>query len=122
MTKKVNVIGGGLAGVEVAYFLANHDIKVNLYEMKPIKYSEAHSSDFLAELVCSNSLRSNDLKTAVGLLKEEMRVLNSLVIEAAEASQIAGGTSLMVDRNYFSQYITNKIKANPNILQLLIKK
>lgn len=115
MTKKVNVIGGGLAGVEVAYFLANHGIKVNLYEMKPIKYSEAHSSDFLAELVCSNSLRSNDLKTAVGLLKEEMRVLNSLVIEAAEASQIAGGTSLMVDRNYFSQYITNKIKANPNI-------
>lgn len=115
MTKKVNVIGGGLAGVEVAYFLANHDIKVNLYEMKPIKYSEAHSSDFLAELVCSNSLRSNDLKTAVGLLKEEMRVLNSLVIEAAEASQIAGGTSLMVDRNYFSQYITNKIKAHPNI-------
>ena len=111
----VKVIGGGLAGVEVANYLANRKIPVTLYEMRPIKYSEAHETDLLGELVCSNSLRSNDPNAAVGLLKEEMRQFDSLILEAAEHAKIEGGTSLMVDRNVFSNYITNKIKSNKYI-------
>lgn len=112
---KVKVIGGGLAGVEAAYFLANRGIEVLLYEMKPLKYSEAHQSELLGELVCSNSLRSNDLKTAVGLLKREMEMLGSLVMKAAKAAHIPGGTSLIVDREIFSNYLTNEIKNHENI-------
>lgn len=112
---KVKVIGGGLAGVEAAYFLANRGLEVELYEMRPLKYSKAHTTDLLAELVCSNSLRSNDLKTAVGLLKREMELLGSLVIKAANSAQILGGTSLMVDRNEFSKFITDIIKNHKNI-------
>ena len=112
---KVKVIGGGLAGVEAAYFLANRGLEVELYEMRPLKYSKAHTSGLLAELVCSNSLRSNDLKTAVGLLKREMELLDSLVIKAANHAKILGGTSLMVDRNEFSKFITNVIKNHKNI-------
>lgn len=111
----VKVIGGGLAGVEVAYFLANRKVSVKLYEMRPLKYSEAHQSDLLGELVCSNSLRSNNIETAVGLLKEEMKALDSLIIKAAEYAQIKGGTSLMVDRVKFSTYIDNVIKNHPYI-------
>ena len=111
----VKVIGGGLAGVEVANYLANRNIPATLYEMRPIKYSEAHETDLLGELVCSNSLRSNDPTVAVGLLKEEMRQFGSLILEAAEHAKIEGGTSLMVDRNVFSEYITNKIKSNQYI-------
>ncbi len=112
---KVKVIGGGLAGVEAAYFLANHGLEVELYEMRPLKYSKAHTSGLLAELVCSNSLRSNDLKMAVGLLKREMELLGSLVIKAANHAQILGGTSLMVDRNEFSKFITDVIKNHKKI-------
>ena len=113
--KKINIIGGGLAGVEAASFLANYGIKVNLYEMKPIKFSPAHKSENLGELVCSNSLKSNLLTNACGLLKEEMRELGSLTMAAAEASKIEGGSSLNVDRDKFSEYITQKILQNPNI-------
>lgn len=112
---RVHVIGGGLAGVEAAYFLANKGVKVKLYEMRPNKMTEAHQTDKLGELVCSNSLRSNDIKTAVGLLKREMEALGSLVIKAAKAAQIHGGISLMVDREEFSKYITNEIKSHENI-------
>jgi len=111
----VKIIGAGLAGVDAAYFLAQHDIKVTLYEMRPKKMTPAHQSGDFAELVCSNSLRSNDLHVAVGLLKEEMRMLGSLVIEAAEYASVPAGSSLAVDRKMFSTYIENKIKNHPNI-------
>ncbi|MBR4892396.1 MAG: methylenetetrahydrofolate--tRNA-(uracil(54)-C(5))-methyltransferase (FADH(2)-oxidizing) TrmFO [Clostridia bacterium] len=113
--KTVNVIGAGLAGCEVAFRLANENIKVNLYEQKPEKKSPAHSSDKFCELVCSNSLRGNVLSNAVGLLKEEMRMLGSLVIESAYINQVPAGGALAVDREKFSEYITNKIKSHPNI-------
>ena len=113
--KTVNVIGAGLAGCEVAYRLAEHNVKVNLYEQKPEKKSPAHSSDNFAELVCSNSLRGNVLSNAVGLLKEEMRMLGSLVIESAYENQVPAGGALAVDREKFSKYITNKIINHPNI-------
>ena len=111
----VNVIGAGLAGCEVAYRLAQNDIKVNLYEQKLMKHSPAHSSDDFAELVCSNSLRGNVLSNAVGLLKEEMLRLGSLVMEAAYKTQVPAGGALAVDRTEFSKYITEKIKNHPNI-------
>ena len=111
----IKIIGGGLAGVEVANFLANRKIPVTIYEMRPTKYTEVHQTDLLGELVCSNSLRSNDINTAVGLLKEEMRLFDSLILKAAEVSKIEGGTSLMVDRVKFSNFITNSIKNNPYI-------
>ncbi len=113
--KTVNVIGAGLAGCEVAFRLANENIKVNLYEQKPEKKSPAHSSDKFCELVCSNSLRGNVLSNAVGLLKEEMRMLGSLIIESAYINQVPAGGALAVDREKFSEYITNKIKSHPNI-------
>lgn len=113
--KTVNVIGAGLAGCEVAYRLANNNIKVNLYEQKPGKKSPAHTSPNFAELVCSNSLRGNVLSNAVGLLKEEMKRLGSLIIESAYANQVPAGGALAVDRVEFSNYITEKIKNHPNI-------
>ncbi|MBE7029114.1 MAG: methylenetetrahydrofolate--tRNA-(uracil(54)-C(5))-methyltransferase (FADH(2)-oxidizing) TrmFO [Ruminococcaceae bacterium] len=113
--KTVNVIGAGLAGCEVAFRLANENIKVNLYEQKPEKKSPAHSSDKFCELVCSNSLRGNVLSNAVGLLKEEMRMLGSLIIESAYINQVPAGGALAVDREKFSEYITKKIKSHPNI-------
>jgi len=111
----VKIIGAGLAGVEAAYFLAQHNIKVKLYEMRPVKMTGAHQSGNFAELVCSNSLRSNDLHVAVGLLKQEMRMLGSLVIEAAEHASVPAGSSLAVDREIFSKYIEDKIYHHPNI-------
>ena len=113
--KMVKIIGAGLAGVEAAYFLANHNIKVKLYEMRPKKMTPAHQTGNFAELVCSNSLRSNDLHVAVGLLKQEMRILGSLVIEAAEHASVPAGSSLAVDREIFSTYIEDKLKKHPNI-------
>ena len=113
--KEVNIIGAGLAGSEAAYQLANKGIKVNLYEQKPLKRHEAFKTDLFGELICSNSLRSNDILNGVGLLKEEMRILDSLIMEAADACKVEAGTSLAVDRVSFSEYITNKIKSNPNI-------
>lgn len=111
----VNIIGGGLAGCEAANFLASNGVKVNLYEKRPLVPSPAHHSGLLAELVCSNSLKSNKLDNACGLLKEEMRILGSLTMEAASVCRIQGGDSLDVDREKFAQYIDNKIRNNPNI-------
>lgn len=111
----VNVIGAGLAGCECAWILAQNDIKVKLYEMKPNKKSEAHISDNFAELVCSNSLKSESLTNACGLLKKEMQILDSLFIDAAYNSRVEAGQALAVDRVKFSEYITNKIKENKNI-------
>lgn len=112
---KITVIGAGLAGCEAAYAIANAGIKVNLVEMKPLKKSPAHKSDNFAELVCSNSLKAKRIDSAAGLLKQEMRLLGSLCLEAADASQVAAGGALAVDRDAFSAYITEKIKNNANI-------
>lgn len=113
--KPVTVIGGGLAGSEAAYQIAKRGIRVTLHEMKPAKFSPAHQSQNLAELVCSNSLRSDALDSAVGLLKEEMRRLGSLIMEAADNTKVPAGKALAVDREQFSSYITKKIAAHPLI-------
>lgn len=114
--KQIKIIGAGLAGTEAANFLANHGIIVDLYEMKPTKFSPAHSSKNFGELVCSNSLKSTELTNACGLLKEEIRLMDSIIMEASEESKIPGGTSLNVDREIFSNFITDKIKQNKNII------
>ena len=111
----IKVIGAGLAGCEAAWQAARLGCKVHLYEMKPQKRTPAHHGDGFAELVCSNSLRSNQTNNAVGLLKEEMRGLGSLIIEAAYATQVPAGSALAVNRDEFSAYITQKIKNHPCI-------
>lgn len=113
--KAVTIIGGGLAGSEAAHQIAKRGIRVTLHEMKPVKFSPAHQSQNLAELVCSNSLRSDALDSAVGLLKEEMRRLGSLIMEAADNTKVPAGKALAVDREQFSSYITKKIAAHPLI-------
>lgn len=113
--EKVVVIGAGLAGSEAAWQLANQGVQVTLYEMRPNQKSPAHHTDYFAELVCSNSLRGAGLENAVGLLKEEMRRLDSLIMEAADACAVPAGGALAVDREAFGQYITNKVKTHPNI-------
>lgn len=112
---RVRVIGAGLAGCEASWQLARFGIPVDLYEMKPQKHSPAHSSNDFAELVCSNSLRSDRLSNAVGLLKEEMRMLHSLIMEAADHYRVPAGGALAVDRALFSRYITDKIGRHPLI-------
>lgn len=112
---KAIVIGAGLAGCEAAWQLANRNIKVDLYEMKPHKKSPAHSYDGFAELVCSNSLRGDSLTNAVGLLKEEMRMLDSLIIKCADENKVPAGGALAVDRQKFSDSVTERIKKHPNI-------
>lgn len=112
---KIKVIGAGLAGCEAAYAAARLGVKVELYEMKPHMHSPAHHSNKFAELVCSNSLRSNDITNAVGLLKAELSALGSLVMEAAYANEVPAGSALAVNRELFSEYITEKIKNHPNI-------
>ena len=112
---KVKVIGAGLAGCEAAWQLAGQGIEVELCEMKPEKYSPAHKSENFAELVCSNSLKADRIENACGLLKEEMRLFGSLMMEAADISRVAAGGALAVDRDIFSRYITDKIKSNPLI-------
>ena len=112
---KANVIGGGLAGCEAAWQLANQGVEVTLYEMKPQKYSPAHTLPTLSELVCSNSLRSDMLENAVGLLKEEMRRLNSVIMMCADATRVPAGGALAVDREGFSKMVTEKIYTHPNI-------
>jgi len=111
----VKVIGAGLAGCEAAYQLAKRGIKVRLFEMKPQKYSPAHNMPSFCELVCSNSLRSDMLENAVGLLKEEMRIMDSLVMECADKTRVPAGGALAVDRVLFSKLVTQKIKENENI-------
>ena len=113
--KKIKIIGAGLAGCEAAWQAARLGVKVDLYEMKPKKLTPAHHSENFAELVCSNSLRSNQLDNAVGLLKEELRLLGSLIMEAAYATAVPAGSALAVNRDEFSKYITEKIKNHPNI-------
>ncbi len=112
----VTVVGAGLAGCEASYQLANRGFKVRLLEMRPQKSSEAHKTDMFGELVCSNSLRSDALTNAVGLLKEEMRMLDSLIMKAADASRIPAGSALAVDREGFAKIITDTIKQHPNIV------
>ncbi|MFO1445896.1 FADH(2)-oxidizing methylenetetrahydrofolate--tRNA-(uracil(54)-C(5))-methyltransferase TrmFO [Bacillus sp. Bva_UNVM-123] len=112
---KVNVIGAGLAGSEAAWQIANRGIQVNLYEMRPVKQTAAHHTDKFAELVCSNSLRANTLTNAVGVLKEEMRILNSVIIQSADASAVPAGGALAVDRHEFAARVTNKVKEHPNV-------
>lgn len=115
MNDYITVIGGGLAGTEAAYQIAKRNIKVKLYEMKPIKYSPAHSNKDLAEIVCSNSFKSNLLTNACGLLKEELRFLGSLLIKTADETKVAAGQALAVDRELFSKRITEVIESNPLI-------
>lgn len=112
---KFRVIGAGLAGVEAAWQIANKGYKVSLYEMKPIKKSEAHKSDFFCELVCSNSLKASRFESAAGLLKEEMARLGSLTVPVARQSSVPAGGALAVDRDIFSSRVTEKIKSHPNI-------
>ena len=111
----IKVIGAGLAGCEAAWQLAQQGLQVELYEMKPHKKSPAHHTDTYAELVCSNSLRGDRLENAVGLLKEELRQLGSLIMECAEATRVEAGGCLAVDRQGFSNLVTEKIRNHPNI-------
>ena len=116
MVFKANVIGAGLAGSEAAWQLAKRGIKVTLYEMKPQKRSPAHKSDNFAELVCSNSLRSDDASnSAIGLLHQEMRMAQSLIMESADKNKVPAGGALAVDREGFSSYITEKLRGHQNI-------
>ena len=115
MKDYITIIGGGLAGSEAAYQIAKRNIKVKLYEMKPIKYSPAHSNKDLAEIVCSNSFKSNLLTNACGLLKEELRKLDSLLIRMADETSVAAGQALAVDREIFSKKVTETIENNPLI-------
>lgn len=113
MKDYITVIGGGLAGCEAAYQIAKNGIKVKLYEMKPKKYTEAHSNENLAEIVCSNSFKSNLHTNAAGLLKEELRKLDSLLIKIADETQVPAGQALAVDREIFAEKVTKEIKNNP---------
>lgn len=113
--KTVTVLGAGLAGSECAWQLAKRGINVKLIEMKPVKMTPAHISPNFAELVCSNSLRSDELTNAVGLLKAEMRAMGSLIMESADANKVAAGGALAVDREGFSKYITEKLKSLQNV-------
>jgi len=112
------IIGGGLAGCECAYHLARAGLRVTLFEQKPARFSPAHSSENLAELVCSNSLRSDELNSGVGLLKQEMRDLGSLVVDAAEKTRVPAGKALAVDRELFSRLISERIAVEENITLL----
>ncbi|OZI11573.1 methylenetetrahydrofolate--tRNA-(uracil(54)-C(5))-methyltransferase (FADH(2)-oxidizing) TrmFO [Bacillaceae bacterium SAS-127] len=115
MEQTVNVIGAGLAGSEAAYQIAERGIKVHLYEMRPVKQTPAHHTDQFAELVCSNSLRANGLTNAVGVLKEEMRKLNSVIISAADDCAVPAGGALAVDRHEFAAKVTERVKNHPNV-------
>ncbi len=113
--KKITIIGGGLAGCEAAWQAVRRGAFVTLFEMKPLLFSPAHESELLAELVCSNSMRSNAVTSAVGLLKEEMRRLDSLIMQAADATAVPAGSALAVDRDRFSAFISKKIEEHPHI-------
>src|SRR6186713_468522 len=112
---QINVVGGGLAGVEAAWQAARLGAEVNLYEMRPEKQTPAHRTDKLAEIICSNSLKSDEPGTASYLLKEELRQGESLVMEAASATRVPAGAALAVDRERFASYITERIESQPNI-------
>ena len=112
---EIIVIGGGLAGSEAAWQIAQRGIKVKLYEMRPVKTTPAHKTNKFAKLVCSNSLRSKELTKAIGLLKEELKLLKSLIMESASICEIPGGKAWVVDRECFAEYITQKITSHPLI-------
>jgi methylenetetrahydrofolate--tRNA-(uracil-5-)-methyltransferase len=115
MDKKINVVGAGLAGCEAAFQIAERGIPVKLYEMKPQKFSPAHKSEDLAELVCSNSFKARNIENASGLLKEEMKALGSLIMDCALKSEVPAGGSLSVDRELFSRLVTERIGSHPLI-------
>ena len=115
MKDYITIIGGGLAGSEAAYQIAKAGIKVKLYEMKPVKFSPAHSNKNLAEIVCSNSFKSNLHTNACGLLKEELRMLDSLLIKIADETSVPAGQALAVDREKFSDKVTLELEKNSNI-------
>ncbi len=123
MDRIVNVIGAGLAGCEAAYQLAKRGIEVNLFEMKKIKKNDVQNSEFFAELVCSNSLRSNDVLNAAGLMKAELRELDSLIVKTADLYKVPAGSALAVDRDMFSKHITDEMTKNPliNIIDAEVK-
>lgn len=112
---KVIIVGAGMAGSEAAWQVAQRGIKVDLYEMRPVKNTPAHKTDLFGELVCSNSLRGAGLENAVGVLKEEMRRMGSIIMEAADATKVPAGGALAVDRLGFSRYITEKVSNHPNV-------
>src|SRR5262245_5627961 len=112
---EIVIIGGGLAGVEAAWQAANAGARVRLYEMRPVRQTPAHRTDRLAEIVCSNSLKSDEPGTASYLLKEELRRAGSLVMEVAAATRVPAGAALAVDRERFARQITDWIQSHPNI-------
>ncbi|RMG73598.1 MAG: methylenetetrahydrofolate--tRNA-(uracil(54)-C(5))-methyltransferase (FADH(2)-oxidizing) TrmFO, partial [Nitrospirae bacterium] len=114
-SERLYIIGGGLSGTEAAWQAAQRGVRVVLYEMRPVKTTPAHKSDHLAELVCSNSLRANEVYTAAGLLKEEMRLAGSLIMEAADRFKLPAGGALAVDRELFASYITEVVERHPLI-------
>ena len=111
----INVIGAGLAGCEAAYQIAKRGIDVKLYDMKPQKKSPAHKSDLFAELVCSNSFKADRVNSAAGLLKAEMRLFDSLLLKAADKARVPAGGALAVDRDLFSEYVTDTLKNNNKV-------
>ena len=114
--EKINVIGGGLAGCEAAYQISKFGIKVNLFEMRPKIKTEAHQTNYLGELVCSNSFRSDDKENnAVGVLHEELRIADSLIMKTADLNKVPAGSALAVDRDNFAKEVNNKITNNKNI-------
>jgi methylenetetrahydrofolate--tRNA-(uracil-5-)-methyltransferase len=115
MASSVTIIGGGLAGCEAAWQLARRGVAVDLYEMRPVRRTEAHQTDRLAELVCSNSFRNASLETAVGCLKDEMRRLGSLILAVADRTTVPAGAALAVDRNLFAEGVTRAIAEHPNV-------
>jgi methylenetetrahydrofolate--tRNA-(uracil-5-)-methyltransferase len=115
MEEVVNVVGGGLAGVEAAWQAAEMGAKVRLYEMRPVQQTPAHRTDKLAEIVCSNSLKTDEPGSAPYLLKEELRRGGSMVLEVAHATRVPAGAALSVDRTRFAEFITERIEAHPNI-------
>src|SRR5918912_3559212 len=115
MSEQIRIIGGGLAGVEAAWQAARLGARVILYEMRPVKQTPAHRTDKLAEIVCSNSLKSDEAGTASYLLKEELRRAGSLVMETADATRVPAGAALAVDRHKFAELITARVESNPLI-------
>src|SRR5919201_6394159 len=109
----IHIIGGGLAGCEAAWQAASVGVRIVMHEMRPVRATAVHKTDRLAELVCSNSFRGDKLDNAVGLLKEEMRRLDSLVMRAAEASRVPAGAALAVDRDRFAAIVTDSLAAHP---------
>lgn len=112
---QIKIIGAGLAGCEAALWLADHGVQVDLYEQKPVKFSPAHKSAGFAELICSNSLKAERPDSASGLLKIEMRMMGSHLLDAAETARVAAGGALAVDRDVFSTAVTEMVEKNPNI-------